>query len=228
IGTGRLNDSLWTIPVQISFYLVLPAIYWFYKRFGFKKMILCSFAVSAFSVLVSFITLKYSPDSLIGNLYLHSFLPQMFYFTLGIFWAKAWRKSPPQHIVLFSSSVILFLLFKADPMHLSSINSTLWSFLWFIPLSYAIIWFEYNGPKILWQLNRLDDISMGIFIWHMVIINIFLYTGINKTLSDYPLIIALIAVTAASAFLSYRIVEKPALKLRNIKKNKPVKTRIAS
>ncbi|ALV01578.1 hypothetical protein RBIBE_18890 [Bacillus velezensis] len=97
-----------------------------------------------------------------------------------------------------------------------------------MPLSYAIIWFGYNGLKILWQLNRLDDISMGIFIWHMVIINIFLYTEINKTLSDYPLIIALIAVTAAIAFLSYRIVEKPALKLRNIKTHKQVKTKIAS
>ncbi|WP_420022140.1 acyltransferase family protein, partial [Bacillus velezensis] len=189
--------------------------------------ILCSFAAAAFSVLVSFIILKFAPGSVFGNLYLHSFLPQMFYFTLGIFWAKAWSKFP-QHIVLFFCSIILFLSFKFDLLHLSSINSTLWSFLWFIPLSYAIIWFGHNGPKIMWQLNRLDDISMGIFIWHMVIINIFLYTGINKTLSDYPLIIALIAVTAASAFLSYRIVEKPALKLRNIKKNKPVKTKIAS
>ncbi|MFH6684966.1 hypothetical protein RI119_19105 [Bacillus amyloliquefaciens] len=206
---------------------MLPAIYWFYKRFGFKKMILCSFAVSAFSVLISFVVLKFLPGNVFGNLYLHSFLPQMFYFTLGIFWAKAWSKSP-QHLVLFLSSVILFLLIKADPMHLSSINSTLWNFLWFVPLSYAIVWFGYNGPKIFWHLNRLDDISMGIFIWHMVIINVFLYTGINKTLSDYPLIIVLIAVTAAIAFLSYRIVEKPALKLRNIKKNKPVKTRIAS
>ncbi|WP_368223561.1 acyltransferase family protein [Bacillus velezensis] len=214
IGTGRLNDSLWTIPVQISFYLVLPAIYWFYKRFGFKKMILCSFAVAAFSVFVSFAFLKFATGSVFGvTLYLHSFLPQMFYFTLGIFWAKTWNKSP-QHIVLFSSSVILFLFFKIDPLHLSSINSTLWSFLWFIPLSYAIIWFGYNGPKILWQLNRLDDISMGIFIWHMVIINIFLYTGINKTLSDYPLIIVLITVTSSVAFLSYRLVERPALKLR--------------
>ncbi|WP_424162636.1 acyltransferase family protein [Bacillus amyloliquefaciens] len=88
IGPGRLNDSLWTIPVQISFYLVLPAIYWFYKRFGFKRMIICSFAVSAFSVLVSFIILKFASGSVIGGLYLHSFLPQMFYFTLGIFWAR--------------------------------------------------------------------------------------------------------------------------------------------
>lgn len=210
IGTGRLNDSLWTIPVQISFYLVLPAIYWFYKRFGFKKMILCSFAVSTFSVLISFLTLKLLPGSVIGKLYLHTFLPQMFYFTLGIFWAKAWSKSP-KRIILFLLSVTLFLFFKIDLLHLSSLNSTLWSFLWFIPLSYAIVWFGYNGPKILWQLNRLDDISMGIFIWHMVIINIFLYTGIDKSLSDYPLILILIAVTAAVAFLSYRIVEKPAL-----------------
>ncbi|MEH6440882.1 MULTISPECIES: acyltransferase family protein [Bacillus] len=117
IGTGRLNDSLWTIPVQISFYLVLPAIYWFYKCFGFKKMILCSFAVSAFSVLISFVALKFLPGNVIGSLYLHSFLPQMFYFTLGIFWAKAWSKSP-RHIVLFLSSIILFLFFKFDLLHL--------------------------------------------------------------------------------------------------------------
>jgi peptidoglycan/LPS O-acetylase OafA/YrhL len=148
----------------------------------------------------------------------------MFYFTLGIFWAKAWSKSP-RHIVLFLSSVTLFLFFKIDPLHLSSLNSTLWSFLWFMPLSYAIVWFGYNGPKILWQLNRLDDISMGIFIWHMVIINIFLYTGIDKSLSDYPLILILIAVTAAVAFLSYRIVEKPALKLRSIKDKQTSKTK---
>lgn len=111
IGTGRLNDSLWTIPVQISFYLVLPAIYWLFKRFGFKKMILCSFAVSALSVLVSFVTLKFLPGNLIGNLYLHSFLPQMFYFTLGIFWAKAWNKSP-QHIVLFFLLLLYFYSLK--------------------------------------------------------------------------------------------------------------------
>lgn len=59
----------------------------------------------------------------------------------------------------------------------------------------------------------------------MVIINIFLYTGIDKSLSDYPLILILIAVTAAVAFLSYRIVEKPALKLRSIKDKQTSKTK---
>lgn len=73
IGTGRLNDSLWAVPVQISFYLVLPAIYWFYKRFGFKKMILCSIAVSAFSVLVSYVALKFLPgNESTAYTYIHS------------------------------------------------------------------------------------------------------------------------------------------------------------
>ncbi|WP_411809956.1 acyltransferase family protein [Bacillus mojavensis] len=118
IGTGRLNDSLWTIPVQISFYLVLPAIYWFYKRFGFKKMILCSFAVSAFSVLISFLTLKFFPGSVIGKLYLHIFLPQMFYFTLGIFWQR--HGVSHRSILFYFYRLLLYFYSLKSPPYISA------------------------------------------------------------------------------------------------------------
>lgn len=66
-----------------------------------------------------------------------------------------------------------------------------------------VLWFAFVAPFV-----RLDyDLSYGAYIWHMPIINLLLVLGL-------PSALLAIVLTFSSAMLSWFLVEKPALKLK--------------
>jgi len=67
-----------------------------------------------------------------------------------------------------------------------------------------VLWFAFATPPV-----RLKfDLSYGIYVWHMPVINLLLVLGVPRAA---PLAFAL---TLAISALSWVLVEKPALKLK--------------
>lgn len=216
-GTGVVNGSLWTIPQEFSFYLFVPIIFIIERKFGFKKMLIFLIAISILGIiLLQALNSTVGQSSMLTFLYIHSFLPYMIYFSMGIFWLKCWGKVKSNGFM-----ALLSLLMYFGIRNLSVLDHVLGPYLkllWIVPLSYSLIWFGYNGPSILHKMvKKTGDLSFGVYIWHMVIINLFMYYNVTKTLAGWPSTLVHVLVIISTfilAALSWRFIERPALKFK--------------
>lgn len=211
IGVGVMNGSLWTIPVEFGFYIVIPFIFLAQQKIGFKKtlgvlMILWSLSFLLLSELNS--------ESLPAKLFGVSFFPYLLFFSLGIFWGRYWTKIP-QNKIYAILSLIVYIVVHYNFIDLGDgIFETL---VWSIPLSYLVIWFGFKGSSLFNKVTKIGDISFGVYIWHMVVINLFLFLGLPEKTEGWndTLVLSLVfVVTIAIALMSWHFIEKPALKLK--------------
>lgn len=219
IGVGVLNGSLWTIPSEFSFYLVVPAIFLLEKKLGIKKTltILTILGLFGSTVIWYFHLLGKEFEPLWFKLFKISLFSGLVYFALGIFWLKFWKRAPKSKY-LFILSVIAYSL-GAWVFQLSKYFGPTWDLVRAIPLSYAIVWFGYKGPKLFSKITaKIGDLSYGVYIWHMVVINVFLFLNLPIKLSWMPsstFQLLVFAITFAIAKLSWTFIEKPCLAMKN-------------
>lgn len=215
IGVGVLNGSLWTIPAEFSFYIIVPLIFLVEKRYGFLKMII---ALSIVSAMGSFLFYYGRGDtSLIFKFYKVSFLPYLIYFSLGIFWARKWESAPKNGwIALLSVSFYIVISMDLLNIGISRSDSPLNVFITGIPLSYAAVWLGYRNPFNLSKITKIGDLSYGIYIWHMVVVNSFIYFGFlsRMSASGTKAILSVIVTTAALSAVSWWFIEKPSLRFK--------------
>ncbi len=217
IGIGVLNGSLWTIPVECSFYVVVPAFYLFAKRYGFGRMIAVVMGVALASHVLVWLCEEAYGRTLVVKILSITFLPHLICFGLGMFWFRWWNYAP-KHWVLWLLSLALYTGIRSDLVAGMSILGPVRKFAWAVPLSYAVLWFGHNAPTIFQKLTRIGDLSYGVYIWHVLVINLFLYLGlpakIRGTGGGNPVIGAVIATTFGIAAISWWLIEKPSLRLK--------------
>jgi peptidoglycan/LPS O-acetylase OafA/YrhL len=222
VGVGVINGSLWTIPAEFSFYLVVPLLFLIERRYGLKRMLQTLSAVAAFGLTVRWALESRNPESMLGKAFDLTFAPHMVFFALGIFWLKFWHKAP-QSGRLALTCLVVYTTIRYFP-HALPFEKALgpaYKIAWGLPLSYLTIWFGYNGPKVLSRLTkRIGDLSYGVYVWHMVLVNLFMYIGVPEYLakatsySDQALIWLVLGSTLILAYASWHLIEKPALKLK--------------
>lgn len=195
-GCGTPNGALWTICVLIQFYILV---------YGIRKLLHNS---SIWLWLVFFITSimlgkipYYLPASLpeiFGKLYSQTIFNYLYLFVAGIFLSeykdtliiflkKYW------HIPLVAS-IALYIGIVPDSTDLE------YPLAKSVTMSYAAIGFAYAFPK----LNIKTDISYGIYIYHMTIVNAFItfsYIG------SWIYMVAAIGVSTIIAYSSTKIVK---------------------
>ncbi len=218
IGVGVLNGSLWTIPVEVSFYLIVPGLAWLYKS-GRERLM---WGVLAFAVLVG-IALQvllwqnnagwFASDAnppVWFKFFIVSLLPWLPWFALGIVWYRFWDRVP-QGLSWFVASLFLYLVLSfgvADP-RFEKIEA--YHLLYAVPLSYATVWVGHHAFAKLRDISKLGDLSYGVYVWHMVVINAMLYLGWKDTWPKQALVPTALAATLITAWLSWWCIEKPAL-----------------
>jgi len=86
------------------------------------------------------------------------------------------------------------------------INSVL-----YLLLAATVFSCAYSAPWLSERLLHRNDISYGVYIYHMPVINLFLWRGVSA--GPKRLVWALMA-TIVAATLSWTLVERPAMKLK--------------
>jgi peptidoglycan/LPS O-acetylase OafA/YrhL len=208
-GIGVLNGSLWTIPAEFGFYLVLPLIVLGMKRFKGIRMFIILALISIIGT--SLYDVYHPSEQIIAKLLIVSFIPYMLYFSLGIFWFKFWNKVS-HHPMLFIGCIGIYFIIRYS--ELLKKTEPVYTILWAIPLSYAIMWFACYGGTIFHRVTeKLGDISYGAYIWHMVVIN---------TLMHYKIfnVWLVLTITFGMALLSWWLIEKRALLLKPYNSNR--------
>jgi peptidoglycan/LPS O-acetylase OafA/YrhL len=203
VGVGVINGSLWTLTTEILFYLLVPIIAWLDKRFryGLVVLIALSYAIYIFGPIVW-------TEAIYRNKTFYSFIELTplvwgWMFGFGIAAAKyfdiliRWLRFLP----LAALPLVLMLYFGEGPVFGATGNRM--GILYFASYVCLIFWLAFATPYF-----RLKfDLSYGIYIWHMPVINFLLL----KAIHSMPIAIGL---TFTIAMVSWLFVEKPALKLK--------------
>jgi peptidoglycan/LPS O-acetylase OafA/YrhL len=204
IGVGVINGSLWTITTEILFYIAVPIIVWLerYNRHAVAIVTLLSFAFYAFGgLLMEGVVLAGQP------LWRYFWITPVVWgwmFGFGILAFKHYQLMARwmRYLPLALAPMAVLALIGASGPWLNTSGQEL-GIVYFAGYA-ALIFYLAFGTRYF----RLPfDLSYGIYIWHMPIINLLIVKGL-----PYSWLVML--ATLALAALSWFMIEKPALRLK--------------
>jgi peptidoglycan/LPS O-acetylase OafA/YrhL len=216
IGLGAINGSLWTIPVEVSFYVLVPVFVWLARRFTFVKMISAVWLTGLIAMTAFWWLEVQTGRSLTYKLMAVTLFPHLGYFALGMTWARLWRRAPKSWW-LAAAGAAVYVLIRIVYLGPKTHTHALWTIAWALPLSYAAIWLAYHGPAVFSSLTaKIGDLSFGIYIWHGVVINVMLYLGVRQSAlgQHWTAHLVLFTATFVMAWLSWWLIEKRALQMK--------------
>ena len=215
-GDGVLNGSLWTICVELQFYLITPILYALAVSKQKRRTNGFLIALVIGSIIINRLlhaTQEEYGESDYWKLARVSFLPWVYMFLVGViaqrnfaFVGKFMRK---RQILLVLPAYLLYTHFMRT-LGFSLDNSI--SPLLFFPLVALVLVAAYSAPDLARKTLHGQDISYGIYIYHVPIMNMFLYYHYNDDIL-YTGVVLLI--TVAIALSSWFFIERPFLKRKH-------------
>ena len=211
------NGSLWTITVELEFYIAIPIIYYFVQKIGRTNLALAIVAVLSYAVNIYAATLdKTQTLRVLLNV---SVLPYLFYFVAGIALFKNYHllyKYVEGKAGWWIGGYILYYLVFAWQLNWYQVAQDTYFPNFFCLVGYAIlsvatISAAVTLPSLSHTLLRGNDISYGYYVYHMVVMNVLVQLHLT---GHFYYVLVLLFATALLAYLSWVFVEKPALNLK--------------
>ncbi|MEL7158210.1 MAG: acyltransferase [Actinomycetota bacterium] len=214
------NSALWTIRVEIGFYIALPIMILLGRRIfrsaaGLDRGLL---AIGAVSFLIG-IANHYSDETALSplvRLVMESPAPYLWYFIIGVMVHRreAWFRSVlvPHTIrwlaVFLALRTVIWLVFqRVDNTDLLAFSAaeTVANLLLLAP-AFAL---GFSPTPLVAALKPRDDISYGVYLWHMVILNALVHWDVAAG----TVAVALVFFgSIVAGYASWHLVEQPALR----------------
>jgi peptidoglycan/LPS O-acetylase OafA/YrhL len=186
-GVSAPNGSLWTIPVEIQFYILLPVIVLLFKKIPiFCKIILLfalSFLVNRFCASFHHSGVEPTLIKLIGV----SVFPHLFNFLLGAIMYYYWdtvRKYIENKalfwILLYIGYTVVFEQILS--WYHFSYYPSVWGLISTSLLAVMTISMAFTCKDLSHRILKGNDISYGVYIYHMPILNLFLSVNVQDKL----------------------------------------------
>jgi peptidoglycan/LPS O-acetylase OafA/YrhL len=210
-GIGWLNGSLWTIPIELEFYIVLPVFYGVLrlrKRSGDAALI----GLFAASIAIHF---NYSHPALFPGTPAHAFwvetlVPYLWIFGVGVLMQRHWIRvsgclTGRTHWWLLGYVLLCVI---AKRLHLS-VGSADISPLFLLPLAALVLSCAVSLPSLSDRLLRHVDVSYGTYIYHALVLNVLLLLGVA---GDFLSAMLAVAISFGLGAISWWCVEQPFLR----------------
>lgn len=209
-GVGVLNGALWTIAVELQFYALTPIFFFIFKK---NKFILYTLFLISLAANI-YIKLYYDWDNVYFKLFYSSSIPWVFMFLLGFLFCqfpKLVEFAKKQNIFILLILYLLSINFIGNYTHNTSnaINPISVFILAFLLVKLAFMNLHLN--KSVQNFLNTYDISYGLYIYHMPVINLFLYLNLFNGIYN---VIFVFSITVCCSFLSWLFVERKFLKLK--------------
>jgi len=226
-GYGSYNGSLWTIVVELQFYLALPVIYYlstlFSKRFvkNEKTANLYFYILFGLSIALAMILKTSIPTethtSAVAKAIKYTFLPHGYIFMTGIL-LQRWRVYKSDFVFgrgLDWATIYLLCVYLIPQTGIPWIEG-LKEITGLMILAFFTISVAYSIPGLATKYLDNRDISYGVYMYHGLLLTILVEFNMTGSVGYYILTAVLTFVLAA---LSYKFIEMPAMSLAK-KKNK--------
>lgn len=209
-GVGVFNGALWTITVELQFYLLVPVLFVLLARQKFTFC--CIFIVSVLTNL--WVHYGAAPDAMVTKLLRVSFLPWIYMFMFGFMlaWKTEWLKAVQRVgwaplLLGYTASMVLLGGYETNAQN--SINPIAFAFLGCLVLKLAHARLSLNSRVK--HLTDQTDLSYGLYLYHMPIINLMLYLGWGTSSLSTAIVVVGSIGTAA---LSWYLIERPAMNFK--------------
>jgi peptidoglycan/LPS O-acetylase OafA/YrhL len=222
-GTGVVNGSLWTISVEIGFYLILPLLVGLSRSSNgqvrnrqnmLRRLVLLSVAMSYFVYCVIYSTGAMSGVTnkapMWARLINQTFVPHFWLFGLGILAYLSYdqlKRFCEGRAWLFLAVYIAVFYPVAAFGQLTAIPVLLVSR---ILLSLTIFALGVSTKSVSSRLLRGWDLSYGLYVFHMLVMNVFIQLGWT---GSWSMILSVLGISLIIAALSWRFVESPSLSM---------------
>jgi peptidoglycan/LPS O-acetylase OafA/YrhL len=195
-----VNGSLWTLKVEVLFYIILPVLAWLMATVGKYRWALLAAIYVASEIWRQGLTYA-APNSEGVLISLSRQLPGwMSFFAVGIAFA-AWREKITWGTMLPLTGVLILTISIAFP-YLEFVRA--------IGVGIVVIWFA-TGIRPIFDVSRFGDFSFGLYVVHFPIIQAIAATGVFAFSPWYGAAASLTCVFSAAA-LMWWFVERPALR----------------
>lgn len=192
-GTGSVNGSLWTVFVELQLYVVTAFGYKYLKRLSVCKWVMVLAMALVANLVTEYITLGL--PEVIQKAIGRTFIPYVIWYLAGVFCYCQREVLLP---LLKKYCVLLLILYGAlyridflkNGFYCGMITSVLFPF--------VVIGAAYALPKI--RLKK--DISYGMFLYHWIVINVFVHFDIYKKLHWAAALLIFVAVSVILGWLS--------------------------
>lgn len=210
-GIGTPNGSLWTIPVEIQFYILLPIVVLLFKKI---KLIYKFIALSIISIFVNLYLKNFigPNESIIVKLGTVSVLPYLYCFLAGSLMYLYWDKIK---VVIEGKALYWTIIFFAywfltgnAPSYFPQYDQLVSNFL----LSILTISIAFTFPGF-GNFLKGNDISYGIYIYHALVLNSLVALG---HVGEIKYFVIFFLVTILMSCFSWFFVEKRALMLKSL------------
>lgn len=197
-GVGVLNGSLWTIPVELQFYLALPLLSLLIRtrREFIIVIVLCMLESLSVGLFTGW------PRKLIDV----TLIPWLYLFLIGMGLQR--NREFVQRYLSGHLPVWLMAYFLTEVlMDLCGVTITGNAI---NPLSASVLALLVISAAHARPIPLRHDLSYGLYLYHMPVINAFVAAG----LFSYVAAASALAISAGLAALSWMLVERPALRLK--------------
>ena len=211
-GVGVVNGSLWTIPVEMQFYVLAPIFVLIFMRA--RWLFYAAFiAFAAINAALPFAEHNSSVPEIMVRLAQVTFLPWFYMFLLGAMVSFHWDRLRSLFEGRFAWWLAAYVLVALVDMtwDIGAHGNTI-AFPWVVMIAGLVLSGAFTAPWLADRLLRRNDISYGFYIYHMPVFNFVLVMWPDRGAAANWLAIAAVAVFA---FMSWRFVEKPALALKH-------------
>lgn len=219
-GTGHPNGSLWSIAVELQFYLVLPIILYLINLSKNKRFVnLILLGVFLLSILIKHL-IQTNPFILQNELYVkllnNTVLIYLHFFLTGIAiyknfdWLLPFLKDKVLIWLVVYAVYVLIVKFWLK-LYDTNYEISVWGIAANTILSLLTLSFAFSFTDLSHKLLHENDISYGIYIYHMPIVNTMVSLGYKGSIWNLCI---LTVITSILAFISWKLIEQRILKMK--------------
>jgi peptidoglycan/LPS O-acetylase OafA/YrhL len=212
-----LNGSLWTIPVELGFYLSLPILYAILmNRTSRLRADICLALIAMASFAYWFYLSSYADlHGMLTKMQMVTPIPHLHMFLVGVLLQRHFERLVPylENRAPYWFAAFAICMFSLNPWGKDELSPWPVSVaIGRLLLAMTVLSFAFSWRSLSERLLRGNDISYGVYLYHAFAINTLVQIGWKGEQWHLGLVVF---CSTFLAFLSWRLIEQPAVSMKS-------------